>query len=154
MPHQDELLAQELALSGGVFRKAYMYQNAPQAVPAAAFTKMLIDTILIDPQGICDIINNRIRPNRAGIYLVTFAVHINAAALSRMIAAVWKNGAAIMRGGDNQVGAGSGGQTGSGLVQFNGTTDYVELVGWIANASPANVGSSDVTYLSLVGPFT
>ena len=123
-----------------------------QSISNATATKVQLNTEEFDTNSNFDSTTNyRFTPTVAGYYQINGAIGFNTTTMTLCIIWIYKNGSQYKRG--NQIAATqSTDSVGvvSSLVYFNGSTDYVELYGYI-NAtvgSPIFVGSSDLTYLN------
>ena len=106
------------------------YQSSAQTLSSGTHTKLQFQTEEFDTANAFDSSTNyRFTPNVAGYYQVNgcFAVNVS---VTQMQVVVNKNGAQAKSGG-NLTGAGQ--LSGSALIFLNGSTDYVELYGWIAS---------------------
>lgn len=111
-------------------------------ITSATFTKIKLDTKVIDTQNCFDTINYRFTPNVPGYYSVTTTLANNGASSpTRLINLLYKNGTAnswlFMQ--DQVTGYTA---TGSKLVYMNGSTDYLELYGYIV-ATTAEVSGAE-----------
>jgi hypothetical protein len=136
--------------------KARAYRNAAQNIDAGP-TKVLIDTISFDTEGVVDIANSLIVPNLPGYYVVMGSVGASDVPDGRMVnAMIYKNSVWASYGTiDNQGGAGRSSSSVSDLIYMNGTTDYLELYAHNSHSSALvlYVGGSYQNYISIVGPF-
>ena len=135
-----QLLVDRLPVSaGGPAFSAYA--SSTQAVTSAVFTKVAINTKLFDTNNNFDPTTNfRFTPTVAGYYQISGILRGTVTAGAALITAlIYKNGADYARGtGINVIASLSGlDATVSELVFFNGTTDYVELYGYVAGTTPA-----------------
>jgi hypothetical protein len=75
--------------------------------------------------------SSRFTPNVAGYYQINWMVNIAGSSITECYSAIYKNGSEYVRGGQLNIGSGSGvsvfGSTGAQVIFFNGSTDYVEL---------------------------
>ena len=111
------------------------YPSIAQSI-STAFAKIAWQNKEFDPTSAFDAVTNyRFQPTVPGYYLVSGSVYFgNVSTLT--VVAIYKNGAEARRG--MQV-AGAGATNNSivsALIQFNGSTDYVEL--WASSASTQN----------------
>ena len=136
--------------------KARAYRNAAQNIDAGS-TKILIDTISHDTEGVVDTTNSRIRPNLPGYYVVMGNVRAIAVPDGhRVNALIYKNGELVTYGTvDIQGAAGYSSSIASDLIYMNGTTDYLELRvrNTHSSALALHVVDSCQNYISIVGPF-
>ena len=137
--------------------KARAYRNAAQSIVAEGTTKVAIDTISFDTEGVVDIANSRIIPNLPGYYIVMGTVRADAVPVGRrVIATIFKNGVLVTFGIHvNQGAAGYSSSSASDLIYMNGTTDYLELRAHNPHSSELAlyVGFPYQNYISIVGPF-
>jgi len=124
----------------------FAHLSAQQDVTSATFTKLQANTEIIDIGGYYDNSTNyRYTPLVAGKYFVFGAIHLDATGgnYSDGIVEVRKNGTkvdqiaarfntSVNRGTEFTVPV-------SGIIDMNGTTDYIELWGYLT----VNSGSSD-----------
>ena len=139
--------------------KARAYRNAAQNIDAApsSHTKVLIDTISRDTEGVVDTTNSRIIPNLPGDYIVMGNVRAEAVPDGKRVnATIYKNSVLVSYGTiDNQGAPGWSSSIASDLIYMNGTTDYLELYAFNSHSSELAlyVGKSHRNYISIVGPF-
>jgi hypothetical protein len=106
------------------------YKNAAQAtIAVSTYTKITFQAEDFDTNNCFDLTLSRFTPTVAGYYQINGAFTV-ATSSSAGSASIWKNGA-LYRQGHNSVAAGYAVST---LVYMNGTTDYLELYGYIATA--------------------
>ena len=137
--------------------KARAYRNAAQNIDAPLNTKVRIDTISFDTEGVVNIANSRIIPNLPGYYIVMGNVRAISVPEGRMVnAMIYKNGALVTYGTHvNQGAAGYSSSSASDLIYMNGTTDYLELCADHTHLSALAlyVGHPYQNYISIVVPF-
>ncbi len=123
-----------------------VYLNSAQTPSQNAFTVVSLNQVVTDAQSAFDTSTYKYTPNIAGLYLFIGCIDISgtASASNNIISSIYKNGSATAYNAQLppsntnvsllQVMA---------LVQMNGTTDYVQLVGYTTYASPQfNVGAA------------
>lgn len=136
--------------------KARAYRNAAQDIDPGQ-SRILIDTISFDTEGVVDIANSLIVPNLPGYYVVMGNVMASAVPYGeRVNALIYKNGVLVSYGTiDRQGSGGRSSSIASDLIYMNGTTDYLELFAHSSHSSALglNVGGSYQNYISIVGPF-
>ena len=118
------------------------YANTTQSVTSSAFTKVNIDTKVFDTNTNFDTTLARFTPTVAGYYQVNGTMRGSGTSISQILAVLYKNGTAYARGTDFVGTASNLGCTINEVVYLNGTTDYVELYGFITATSPTFVGVS------------
>jgi len=137
--------------------KARAYRKAAQNIDADSATKVLIDTIDRDTEGVVDTTNSRITPSLPGYYQFSAQVFIKNVPDGEIVAAnILKNGKTVSGGSGVRGGAqGHGGSVVSGLIYMNGETDYLELSVYNSHSSALalDAGASHQNYISIVGPF-
>ena len=137
--------------------KARAYRNAAQNIDATKWTKVAIDTISRDTEGVVDIVNGRITPNLPGDYIVFGNVRIKGIpdSVSSGVG-IYKNGNIVSYGTSTRPGAEADTSWSvSDHIYMNGTTDYLELYAYNGHSSALalTVGYSYMNYISIVGPF-
>lgn len=137
--------------------KARAYRNAAQDIDASAATKVSIDTISFDTEGVVDIANSRIVPSLPGYYIVIGNIRAsNIPDGDESHSIIFKNGSSVSGGSYSRNGAlGQNMSNDPDLVYMNGTTDYLELYAYTSSSSDVTlvVGTSTQNYLSILGPF-
>ena len=116
---------------------AYMNESTDQSISDATFTKAQIGVELFDSNNCYDNVTNyRFTPNVAGKYFVTYGLILNPFAADDVNVAllgIYKNGTLHIQPGNdfrnNPVSSNS--IMGSQIIDFNGTTDYIELFGYL-----------------------
>jgi len=124
---------------------AYM-SSSTQSVTTGTFTKVQLNAKTFDTANCYDATTNyRFTPNVAGYYQVNGLVGCSASSATIYIATIYKNGAEFCRGNDLRGSSGFmtlSSCTVSSLIYLNGSTDYIELYGYIAGTSPLFNGTS------------
>jgi len=139
--------------------KARAYRKAAQNIDAgpASITKILIDTISFDTEGVVNITNSRIVPNLPGYYIAIANIRVSSVPDGQLvIAVIVKNGAHVTHGTIGIQGAdGLSSSTASDLIYMNGTTDYLEMCVYNSHSSALTLyaGYSRHNYISILGPF-
>ena len=137
--------------------KARAYRNAAQDIDAYGHTKVAIDTVSFDTEGVVDTTNSRITPSLPGYYQDSAKVSIRDIPDRELVAAgILKNGIGVSGGSGVRGGAqGYGRSVVSGLIYMNGETDYLELSVHNSHSSALalDAGASYQNYISIVGPF-
>jgi hypothetical protein len=135
------MLATGVAGTGPAFSA---YSSSSQSVTSATFTKINFDTELFDTNN--NFASSRFTPTVAGYYQINAYLTV-ATAVTRCLVTLYKNGSrvAILSDTDGSSANTSGGST---LIYFNGSTDYIEVYGYLVGVSPQFFGASDSTYFS------
>jgi hypothetical protein len=127
------------------------YASAPtQSVTSATWTKVQINTELFDTNSNYDTSTYRFTPTVAGYYQINAVVASQATSATFYIATIYKNGFEYMRGNDLRGSSGfltSASCVVSCLMYLNGSTDYVELYGYISGTSPLFNGGNTTSSL-------
>ena len=113
------------------------YANANQSISNATFTKIQFQTKEFDTNSNFDSTTNyRFTPTVAGYYFISGTINFNGTlATSQNLISIYKNGSEFKRGGQVLTNAANNatGITVTALIQFNGSTDYVEIYGLQTN---------------------
>lgn len=133
-------LAANVAGNGPAF-SAYM--NADQTVANATWTKAQFNAKTFDTANNFNTSTHRFTPTTAGYYQVNFKLSVGANTSTALLAALTKNGSDISRVTcyaltANQLDDWS--VVGSALVYMNGSTDYLEVYGYVVSGTPALQG--------------
>jgi len=128
--------------------------SANQSVSSDTWTKARIDTEEYDTANCFDTTNYRFTPNVAGYYQINGCLYLrNAAASLLKIVGIYKNGSLYKQGvgiyltGNYYTAADT--FPVSTLVYLNGTTDYVELWGYISSSAASFVSFSNLSAAAL-----
>jgi len=121
----------------------YAYPSTNQNVTSATFTKILFQTEVFDTNN--NFANSTFTPTVAGYYQINTYLSPNTAN-TRALVTIYKNGARFAIFVDSAVNFNTGG--GSTIIYMNGTTDYVEVWGYLVGSSPQWNSASDSTYFS------
>ena len=113
-------------------------RTADQSISSSTWTKVALNVEAFDTNSCFDSTTNyRFTPNVAGYYQVNGRLFGGGSSVVSTYVAIYKNGSLTAQAG---VGVGSG-TVGvipqiADVIYFNGTTDYVELYGYVAGTSP------------------
>lgn len=115
------------------------YQSISQTLPSTTYTKIQLQAEDFDTANCFDSTTNyRFTPTVAGYYQINGLVSINSSA-TQVVTAIYKNGSLYKYGGNLLA-------TGSSIVSLvmflNGSTDYIELYGYIGTGQALAVGAS------------
>jgi hypothetical protein len=129
---QQTYLASGVAGTGPIFT-AYGSSGAFQSIPNNTATKVSFSNALTDTNSNYSTSNYRFTPSVAGYYLFTgYIAWYPAGGLCS--ANFYKNGSSYLSGSSWVANTANGlGQATSGIIQMNGTTDYVEI--WVTQTS-------------------
>jgi len=112
-----------------------VYASAGQTVTTATATKVSLNTVRWDTGGYFNTTTNRFTPLVAGYYQVNFGIGASGATtMTNYYASLYKGGAEDARPNQVKLTTGVFGTSaagGSTIVAMNGTTDYIELYGYI-----------------------
>lgn len=127
------------------------YSNNNQTFTAATATKININTESFDTANAFDATTNyRFQPQVAGYYQINGCAYFSATAVTSFFVFIYKNGAVFKYGnGISATTIGASFATLGDLIYMNGSTDYLELYGFIAGTGTliCNAGSA-FTYFS------
>jgi hypothetical protein len=135
-------LASGVAGNGPAFSA---YNNATQSVTSSTYTKVNLQLEEFDTASCFDNATNyRFTPTVAGYYQVNGEIGFNFSTVTRSIVVIYKNGSSFKFGGDGPLGQAPV----SALIYMNGSTDYIELYGWINGTGPIGFdnGTAKATY--------
>lgn len=130
-----------LAINGPAFSA---YRNSSiQSISPTTWTKVEFNAENFDTASCFDTTTYRFTPNVAGYYQVNATINTNYATAKRVLLAFYKNGSTYLVAVDldspslssqsfNEV-------TGSALVYMNGSTDYLEVYGYINGTAGGGV---------------
>jgi len=127
--------------NGNVEGRQNLYPTVPafsatlattQTISNATWTKVQLDTEEFDTTSAFDLSNARFTPQVAGYYDVQTHIRFAYSTMTQHNVSVYKNGVAskqtaLVRGQTSPSEAG-----GSSLIYMNGTTDYIELYGYVS----------------------
>src|SRR5690606_8766989 len=127
----------------------YVYRTADVSSGGGGARKVPLNGELFDIRGWFDsTTNNRFQPLYAGKYLITAAARVNCSANEQFYAMLYKNGSLHSKGNTVTIPAtGEITSVVSAVIDFNGSTDYVELYGQLTTTRNFQGGSSE-TYMS------
>ena len=125
------------------------YLSSNQSISSATTTKILFDTKEFDTNN--NFASSRFTPTVAGYYQISAATLCVSAAGTQTSTAIYiyKNGNQYKIGSDYSGAANSSSaQTISSLIYMNGSTDYIEIYGYIAGTTNSFYGSSVWTWVN------
>ena len=122
------------------------YLRANQTLTSGVTTKLAINTEEFDTASCYDTTTYRFTPNVAGYYQVNAAMTYGASASATQgLIYIYKNGGQFKTG--SFLSGASSAVTASALIYMNGTTDYIELFGYVVAATPvANNGAKNTFF--------
>lgn len=116
------------------------YLNSAQTLSSNTFTKITLNAEEYDTANAFDSTTNyRFTPQVAGYYQFNMQISI-ATTTCNIIPTLYKNGTAYIRASNLQTTSES--VSGSWMVYLNGSTDYVELYGYLSSTSGVFSGES------------
>jgi len=129
-----------LAINGPAF-SAYRGSGGQQSVTSQVFTKVQLNTENFDTANCFDSTTNyRFTPNVAGYYQMNGSLYFTGTSTVRGIVALYKNGENLTFGNYmDSFNATQGVAVVSTLVYMNGSTDYIELYGFVQATNPTFV---------------
>ena len=95
--------------------------SSNQSITANTWTKVTLGTENLDTDG--NFASSRFTPTTAGNYFINFKIY-SGSANTYIYSAIYKNGSNIITG--NMDGSQAGGNSICAIINFNGSTDYVE----------------------------
>ena len=120
------------------------YQSSAQSPSGGTFTKVQYQTKEFDTNNNFDSTTNyRFTPTVAGYYQINGAVKYGNN--GEVVLAIYKNGTAYKWGLDNLYGYAS---TVSCVMNFNGSTDYIELYVYIGTGGSSTTAASTQTWFN------
>jgi hypothetical protein len=123
------------------------YRNASQSVSGGVNTKVAIDTEEFDTNSNFDSVTNyRFTPTVAGYYQINAGVSFSTTVTYAQIL-IYKNGASY-KYNFSQLSAGNYTQNISSIVYCNGSTDYIELYGYMLASTPTFGGGIAATWFN------
>ena len=131
------------------------YASSAQSISNTTWTKVTLDSELFDTNN--NFASSRFTPTVAGYYQINCVLRVNASSnASRIIVGIWKNGAEYSRPAEPYFSSAIMVQPqfgGGVIVYMNGTTDYVELYGYVNGAGTLtfDVGGSFPYCSSMTG---
>ena len=121
----------------------YAYNNASQSISVTTWTKAEVPNIQYDTHNWFDTTNHRFTPQIEGYYWFSTYIRFAGTSMGQQNSHIYKNG-----GEHTQVGLSRDSSTceqnGQTIMYMNGTTDYVELYGYISSGSSLSFGSAGV----------
>lgn len=127
------------AVNGPAF---YATASTAQSITNSTFVKLAFDTKQFDTNTNYNTSTYRFTPTVAGYYTVTaqYFASVNA---GRIVCSIYKNGANYIQGtGIGSTSNGGTSQTATGLVYFNGSTDYVEAYAYQEGSAATSINNS------------
>lgn len=127
-----------------------VHRSTTQTISTATFTKVQLDTEIIDTNSSFDSSTNyRWTPTVAGKYLVMGNVGITTPADGALfVTAIYKNGSQAITESVNVGGASEAHLNTIGIIEMNGSTDYLELYTYHTSGSDRDIqGGSNRTQL-------
>ena len=118
------------------------YQSSAQTLPTTTFTKLTFTSNDWDTTGGM-FASSRFTPTVAGYYLISGGMELSASTQGQIVK-IYRNGA-VYKAFMNTNPTGVTSVYGSAMVYCNGSSDYVELYGWVALGQALATGSA-VTY--------
>ena len=131
-----------LAINGPAFAAR---RTTNQSLTSATYTKVQLATEDFDTANCFDSTTNyRFTPNVAGYYQINTSMNLEPSSGSGtiFIGLIYKNGVEFLRAWDNRTSAILNNSSGSILMYFNGTTDYIELYAYIQGTTPVITSAS------------
>jgi hypothetical protein len=134
-------LAAGVAGNGPAFS---VYLNGNQSVSGSTYTKVAFDTEVFDTNS--NFASNRFTPTVAGYYQINSGI-IFASTVTYAQINIYKNGNQYQTSWSQEASSNYG-RVISSLVYCNGTTDYIEIYGYVAATTPRFNGGSENTWFN------
>lgn len=126
----------QMMVSGNMPAFSVYRGGSNQNVTTQTNTKVQLNTEEFDTANAFDSTTNyRFTPQVAGYYQINGQIEADGTAVTRCFCAIYKNGSLYKIGNDGIMTTAVRSVVNS-LVYFNGSTDYVELYGWIQGTNP------------------
>ena len=113
-------------------------KGSTQALSSATVTKLNYDTEQFDTNNLYDVSTSRFTPNVEGYYQINAQFSGASPSYEEFIIYIYKNGASLIGGaqfgGGNTTPNYSNKPNASALVYLNGSTDYLEIYGYVSQA--------------------
>jgi hypothetical protein len=132
--------------SDGVLPKAplmYAYSNSSQSISVSTWTKVQLPHTMYDTNSWWDTTNHRFKPQIAGYYQVSGYIRYGGTSQTQQNMHFYFNGSEHSQVGltRDSVVSETFGQT---IIKFNGSTDYVEMYGYIGNGTSTIFDSAGI----------
>ena len=123
----------------------FAYLTADQSITSSTYTKIAYDAEVFDTNN--NFASSRFTPTVAGYYQISagFDNTNSTAGVVRAVLTVYKNGSQFIHLSDFATGSAYT-LTGSALVYCNGTTDYIEIYGFLNATGPKFTGQVSSIY--------
>jgi hypothetical protein len=111
--------------------------NPQQSITTSTFTKVQFNTVEVDTHSFFDATTNyRFTPTISGYYHITTQAGLQSVGGTRFITDLYKNGLLYKRITDSaQTTNAEASHNASAIVQFNGSTDYVEIYVYVVSTN-------------------
>jgi len=127
-----QLIGSNVADTGPAFSA---YASSNQSITSGVSTKVTLDVENFDTNN--NFATSRFTPTVAGYYQLNGNISISGTSITANYISIHKNGAEVARGIQRNTGTTDDMLVISSLIYLNGTTDYVELYGFIIGTTPA-----------------
>lgn len=115
-----------------------VYQSSAQTLSSATWTKLQMQSEVFDTANAFDnATNHRFQPTVAGYYQLTGGLFVSTTQCIIMMS-LYKNANQVLNG--NQPAGAFSGNSITGLVYLNGTTDFAELYGYVSVGQALTTG--------------
>ena len=108
-------------------------------IASGTWTKAAFNIETFDTNSNYDTSNYRFQPDVAGYYLLGWTLDMGGVAFNIALSQIFKNGVGYSRGSAVSVSQAEFYGTGTALVYLNGTSDYVELYGYMSIPSGTGI---------------
>ena len=126
------------------------YLSANQSVTSSVWTKLTVNTEVFDTNNNFDSTTNyRFTPTVAGYYQINLSIAFGSGGATALSSQLYKNGVPYRRFDGYSAttnGLDDWATTGVALVSMNGSTDYLEVYGFVVSGTPAFAGGAVFTF--------
>lgn len=128
------MIGSNVAGTGPAFRA---YLSSDQSISNNVWTKVQMNVEDFDTNSNYDNVTNyRFTPTVAGYYQVNFRTRFNGTSMTGQLCSLWKNGSINSFANTGRFATSSDiGLNGADIVYMNGTTDYLEVYGYLTASS-------------------
>ena len=113
--------------------------TAQTGITSGTWTKAAFNTETFDTNSNYDTTNYRFQPTVAGYYFLGWTLDMGGVAFNISLSQIYKNGVSYSRGSAVSVSQAEYYSTGTTIVHLNGTSDYVELYGYMSIPSGTGI---------------
>ena len=126
------------------------YRSTDQSISNTTWTKVQLNAEEFDTASAFDSATNfRFTPQVAGYYQISAGISFKSSNWTENAIGIYKNGSLYKNGPMSTFSAATGfvNSSMSALVYLNGSTDYIELYGYVNATTPGFAGTQAATYM-------